>query len=105
MEDVTYPLLARGAAAKVPPRKRKIRRDAVFGATAHPIWNAVYTTKLPMNMGLRPTCSDNGPQTRGPTQYPATKSAIVNVATSVLRWKWGMSCVMMPDGAEDVNVL
>ena len=49
-----------------------------------------------MKMGLRPYSSDSGPHARGPTQYPAMKSAMVSVATSVLMWKWSMSCPKMP---------
>jgi hypothetical protein len=36
--DYTYPEFAKGAAANVPPRKRKIKMDAMFCDKAQPIW-------------------------------------------------------------------
>ena len=33
-----HPVIVSGAAAKVPPRNRNIRMEAVFGASAVPIW-------------------------------------------------------------------
>jgi hypothetical protein len=35
--ETTYPLFVKGAAAKVPARKRKIKIDAVFVDKAQPI--------------------------------------------------------------------
>lgn len=56
-------------------------------------------------MGLRPNSSESGPHISGPTQYPAMNIAIVNVATSVPKPNCSMSCVTMPSGADDANVL
>lgn len=64
----TDPLFARGAAANTPPRNRNTSIDAVFLDSAAPTWKHVYTKKLPMNTGFRPTDSDNGPHRSGPTQ-------------------------------------
>jgi hypothetical protein len=36
--EIKYPLFVKGAAANVPPRKRKIRMEAVFFERAQPTW-------------------------------------------------------------------
>jgi hypothetical protein len=35
---MTHPLFVKGAAAKMPPNKRKMRSEAVFFDNAHPTW-------------------------------------------------------------------
>lgn len=58
-----------------------------------------------MKTGLRPMYSDNGPHTRGPTQYPTTNIEIVRDPTSGLKVNCCSSSVMMPVGMDDANVL
>jgi len=98
------PELVSGAEAKHPPRKRKIKMEAVFLDKAQPIWKPIYTTKVPMNIGRRPYASDSGPQRRGPIQYPATKREMVRTPTSWLKPKAFSIWLTIPDGAEEAKV-
>lgn len=50
----TYPLLVKGAAAKIPPSRRKIKMDAVFRESAHPICVPTKSGIDMKVMGLRP---------------------------------------------------
>ena len=50
----TYPLLVKGAAAKVPPNNRKIRKATVFGERAHPICVPIKSGIEMREMSLRP---------------------------------------------------
>ena len=66
---------------------------------------AVYTKKAITKIGLRPYCSDNGPHRRGPTQYPATNTAIINAPTSLEKSNCRISCGTITEGAELAKVL
>jgi hypothetical protein len=54
---------------------------------------------------IKCTCSESGPHSSGPTQYPATNKDIVSTAASSEKWNWAISSGMMLDGAELANVL
>lgn len=56
-----------------------------------------------MNNGRRPNSSLNGPHSNGPTQYPATKSDIINVATMGSMWNSSIMLVTIPDAEGHVN--
>lgn len=52
----THPELVTGAAAKMPPSKRKTRIDAVFRDRAFPTCVRMKTANVPTNTGFRPYC-------------------------------------------------
>jgi hypothetical protein len=65
----------------------------------------MYTKNVQMKIGRRPYCSESGPQSKGPTQYPQTKRATVRVPTSSENPNCCWSAGIIADGALLENVL
>ena len=93
------------APVRLPVGKPINNVDKSTKSTDEPSLLAVYTKKAMIKIGLRPYCSDSGPQRIGPTQYPATNKDIVKVPTSPEKPNWCLSCGTIPEGAELANVL
>lgn len=75
--------MARGALAKVPPRKRHMKIVCKFSATATGIWK-IAKPNMPRNNGsFRPYSSERGPKMIGPKAKPRTNKLTANNVTSM----------------------